>query len=169
MYSVNFIKLAIFIISIYSIKSDDNSQLIRQFSTQKDSFTLARKLNEFLFNSSFYRVDEFLQTTSFNNFYDTNFTINSTFFKEKLKLFQIDLVKRRNSLCLFEVHKRFDWSFIKFSSFLDNSTKYDINNVREKNDSYFSGFIKNMDETVSQKIFFGVKITIEIIIFLFFF
>ena len=69
---------------------------------------------------------------SFNNFYDTNFTINSTFFKEKLKLFQIDLVKRRNSLCLFEIHKRFDWSFIKFSNLLDNSTKYDINNVQHK-------------------------------------
>jgi hypothetical protein len=155
MYSVNFLKFAIFIISIYSIKSDDSSQIIRQFSTQKDSFTLAKKLNEFFFNSSFYRVDDF--TTSFNNFHDANFTMNSTFFKEKLKLFQIDLVKRRNSLCLFEIHKRFDWSFIKFSNVLDNTTKYDINDVQKNNDSYFSGLIKNMDETVSQKNFLEKK------------
>jgi len=132
----------------------DKSQYVQQFSLKTDSFTLSKKLNDFFFNSSFYRVDDFLQATTFNNLYDTNSTINATYFKEKLKSFQIDLVKRRNSLCLFEIHKRFDWSFIKLdTNVLKNFTSFDNSSEQRNNDSYFNRFIKKMDETVSSFLF----------------
>ena len=144
MSSVNIFKLTVILFSIGLITSDDNNQ----FSAKFNSLTLSKKLNEFIFNSSFYRVEEFLQDAKSFNFYDKNYTINATHFKEKLKLFQFDLVKKRNSLCLFEIHKRFDWSFIKLDTdAIKNFSKLNSNENAE-NGSFFGKFVKKMDDSV---------------------
>jgi hypothetical protein len=137
---VNIFKLTVFLVATNPITSDDNKQL----SAKLDSLTLLKKLNGFIFNSSFYRVEIFLPTT---NDYDKNFTTNAAFFKEKLKLFQLDLVKKRNSLCLFEIHKRVDSSVIKLDTdALKNFSKFSSN----ENDSFFRKFVNKMDDTVKE-------------------
>ena len=66
---------------------------------------------------------------------------------QKLKLFQVDLVKKRNSLCLFEIHKRVDLSFIKLDiDALKNFSKFSSN----ENDSFFRKFVNKMDDAVKE-------------------
>ena len=127
------ISLLLTLIYLFSIRVIQSSQS----SLKNESVETIKKINEIIFNLNF-------NTTNFINSVNP---INVDLVKEKFTLFQNDLLKKRNSLCLFEIHHRFDWSFIKLNNdFLKNFTS--TKELQTNNDLYISQFVKNMNEKV---------------------
>ena len=143
--------VSLFLVVVIFLLADESKLVTSQTSLNTKSWVVSKRLNELFLNSKLFVATSPLQKSD-----DTHSLVNATQFRESLKLFQFELLKKRNALCLYEIHRRFDWSLIKLDTFsLSNYTIWIDTSLNEKDtsrihrDHYFNELIDKLTNMVS--------------------